>query len=176
MDNQPPEQLSKKERKELRRQEKIETREEATHKRRVRKIINWTFGIALIVLPIGGLIWYSAMRPPVPESDIISRNGLHWHPELAIYVRGVKQEIPANLGMGGVEMPVHTHDSTGVIHLEMSGLVRKEDITLDRFFKVWGKDINSFGTNLKMTVNGKENTEYESYLMRDKDKIELQYE
>ena len=58
----------------------------------------------------------------------------------------------------------------------MSGLVRKEDITLARFFKVWGKDINSFGTNLTMTVNGKENTEYGNYLMQDKDKIELRYE
>jgi len=73
-------------------------------------------------------------------------------------------------------MPVHTHDSTGVIHLEMSGLIRKENITLGQFFKVWGKDIRSFGTNMTMTVNGKENTEYENYLMQDKDKIELRYE
>ena len=34
----------------------------------------------------------------------------------------------------------------------------------------------SFGTNVKMTVNGKENTEYENYAMQDKDKIELRYE
>jgi hypothetical protein len=130
----------------------------------------------LVVLSIGGLIWYSATRPPIPESDIVSRNGLHWHPELAIYVKGVKQEIPANLGMGGVEMPVHTHDSTGVIHLEMSGLVRKENITLNQFFKVWGKDMSSFGTNMKMTVGGKENTDYGNYIMQDKDKIELRFD
>jgi hypothetical protein len=29
---------------------------------------------------------------------------------------------------------------------------------------------------LKMTVNGKENTEYENYIMQDKDKIELRFE
>ena len=34
----------------------------------------------------------------------------------------------------------------------------------------------SFGANMKMTVNGKENTEYENYIMRDKDKIELRFE
>jgi hypothetical protein len=168
--------LTKKERKELKRQEKLEAREVVIQKRHTKRIINWTIGLALVIIPIGGLIWYSVTRPPIPESDIVSRNGLHWHPELAIYVKDIKQEIPANIGMGGVEMPVHTHDSTGVIHLEMSGLIRKENITLNQFFKVWGKDINSFGTNLKMTVNGKENTDYGNYLMQDKDKIELRYE
>ena len=168
--------LTKKERQEIKRQEKLEAREVAIKNRHTKRIVNWTIGLALVILPIGGLIWYSMTRPPIPESDIVSRNGLHWHPELAIYVKGMKQEIPANLGMGGVEMPIHTHDSTGVIHLEMSGLIRKENITLNQFFKVWGKDINSFGTNLKMTVNGKENTEYGNYLMQDKDKIELHYD
>ena len=167
--------LTKKERHELKRQGKLEAREAAVQKRRIKRIINWTIGLALIILPIGGLIWYSATRPPIPESDIVSRNGLHWHPELAIYVKGVKQEIPANIGMSGVEMPMHTHDSTGVIHIEMSGLVRKEDITLGQFFKVWNKDMISFGTNMKMTVDGKENTDYGDYIMHDKDKIELQF-
>lgn len=168
--------LTKKERRELKRQEKLETQDTASNKRHTKHIVNWTIGLALVILPIGGLIWYSATRPPIPESDIVSRNGLHWHPELAIYVKGVKQEIPANLGMGGVEMPVHTHDSTGVIHLEMNGLVRKEDTDLGQFFRVWGKDMRSFGTNMTMTVNGKENTEYENYIMQDKDKIGLRFD
>jgi hypothetical protein len=167
--------LTKKEKHELRRKEKLEARESTIQKRRMKRVINWTLGLALVILPIGGLVWYSVTRPPIPESDVVSRNGLHWHPELAIYEKGVKQEIPPNLGMGGIEMPVHTHDSTGVIHLEMSGLVRKEDITLGQFFKVWNKDMRSFGTSMKMTVNGQENTEYEGYMMHDKDKIELQY-
>lgn len=172
----PQIQLTKKERQELKRQEKLEAREATIQKRRIKRIINWTIGLALVILPIGGLTWYSATRPPIPESDVVSRNGLHWHPELAIYVKSVKQEIPANLGMGGVEMPVHTHDSTGVIHLEMSGLVRKEDITLGQFFKVWNKDMSSFGTNMKMTVDGKENTDYGNYVMQDKNKIELRFD
>jgi topoisomerase-4 subunit A len=36
--------------------------------------------------------------------------------------------------------------------------------------------IQSFGTNMKMTVNEEENTEYENYIMQDKDKIEIRYE
>lgn len=129
------------------------------------------------MLPIGGLIWYSVTRPPVPESDIASRNGLHWHPELAIYVKDIKQEMPSGLGVGLSSVsPVHTHEPDGVVHLEFQGLVRKNNITLKQFFKSWGKDINSFGTSVKMTVNGQENTELGSYVMKDKDKIELRYE
>ncbi len=175
--NQPNEQLTKRERNELKRQEKLESRETAIKKREIKRILNWVIGLALVVLPIGGLIWYSATRPPVPESDVASRNGLHWHPEIAIYVKDVKQEMPASLGVGPSSMaPVHTHEPNGVIHLEFQGLVRKSNITLEQFFKSWGKDINSFGTSMKMTINGQENTELGSYVMKDKDKIELRYE
>lgn len=175
--NQPIEQLTKKERKELKRQEKIEAKEATIQTRRTKKIIRWigwsAFGFAIIV----GLVWLVASQPKTPEGDIISRNGFHWHPELTIYVKGEKQEFPANIGIGAVHQPIHTHDdaSQGIVHLEFQGLVRKQDITLSQFFKSWGKDIRSFGTNLKMTVNGAENTEYENYLMQDKDKIELRY-
>ncbi len=169
--------LTKKERKELKRHEKLGVIETATQKRRLKKIASWSLGGGLIIAVVGGLIWYVATIPPILESDIASRSGLHWHPELAIYVKGVKQEMPSNLGVSGSYMaPVHTHEADGVIHLEFSGLVRKSDIRLGRFFKSWGKDISSFGTNVKMTVNGKENIELENYQMQDKDKIELHYE
>ena len=128
--------------------------------------------VSFLIL-VGGA-WWSTRESNDP--DVISTRGLHWHPELTIYVKGAKQEIPTNIGMGGVEMPIHTHDSTGVIHLEIGGLVRKEDILLGRFFKIWDKDMRSFGSNMKMTVNGEENTDYETYAMKDKDKIELLFD
>jgi len=177
--NQPLEQLSKKERKEIRRQEKLEAKGTEVQSRRRKRIISrvsWSvFGIAVIA----GLVWLVASAPKTPEGDILSRSGFHWHPELAVYVKGVKQEIPPNLGIGAVHQPMHTHVEDapqGVIHLEFQGLVKKSDVTLGKFLQTWGKNINSFGTNVKMTVNGKENTEYENYLMQDKDKIELRYE
>ena len=174
---QPIEQLTNKQRTEVERQEKLELKEKAIKKRQIKQAINLAIGIAVIVLPIGGLIWYSVTRPPVPESEILSRSGLHWHPEITIYIKGVKQEIPGNLGIGASFMfPVHTHESGGVIHLEFDGLVRKDDITLGQFFKSWRKDIRSLGANMSMTVNGIENTEYENYHMQDKDKIELHYD
>ena len=175
--NKPIEQLSKKERWELKHQEKEIAKELATKKRHTKRITKWIVGIALVVLPIGGLVWYGITRPPIPESDIVSRNGLHWHPELTIYVKGIKLETPSNLGIGASFMnPVHTHDGSGIIHLEFQGLVRKNEITLGQFFKSWSKDMRSFGVEVKMMVNGKENTEYENYVMQDKDKIEVRYE
>ena len=177
MDPQIP--LTKKERKELKRQEKMEAKEAVIQTRHTKKTIQriaWiTFGVAVTA----GLVWIVASQPKTPEGDIISRNGFHWHPELAIYVKGEKQEIPANIGIGSVHQPIHTHtddNKQGVIHLEFQGLARKQDVQLGQFFKNWGKDIRSFGENMKMTVNGEESIKYENYVMQDKDKIELRYE
>lgn len=177
MDTEEP-QLSKKERKELKRQEKLEAKEAEMQSRQRKKIISrvaWgVFGVAIV----GGLIWLVASAPKTSEGDILSRTGFHWHPELTIYVKGEKQEFPSNIGIGAVHQPIHTHDDSnqGIVHMEFQGMARKENATLGQFFKNWGKDINSFGANMKMTVNGEENTEYENYVMRDKDKIELRYE
>ena len=129
---------------------------------------------AAILLLLGGAWWSKSLQSKDP--NLISAKGIHWHPELVIYVKGEKIEIPQNIGLGAVHQPVHTHEDLPLIHLEFQGLVRKQDIILGQFFKNWGKDIRSFGMNMKMTVNGQENTEYENYEMKDGDKIELRYE
>ncbi len=176
MEEQTP--LTKKERKELRRQEKIEVKETAIQTRQTKKIVCWVgwsiFGIAVIA----GFVWLVASAPKTPEGETLSRNGFHWHPELTIYVKGEKQELPPNIGIGAVHQPIHTHDDSnqGIVHMEFQGLVRKENATLGQFLKNWDKDILSFGANTKMTVNGEESTEYENYVMRDKDKIELRFD
>lgn len=174
----PIEQLSKKERRTLRRQEKEAQRTSVIKTEYWKRIAQWGVGVALAVLSVGGFVWYITTRPPIPKGDIISRSGIHWHSELTIYIKGKKQEITPNIGIGAVHQPVHTHDDSdqGIIHLEFPGITRKQDTTLGEFFKNWGKDIRSFGANMKMTANGKDNTEYENYIMRDNDKIELRYE
>ena len=140
-----------------------------------------------VLLLAGGTLWSRSIANSNP--DIVASGGIHWHPQLTIYIKGVKQDIPVNLGIGPqfsgtngydsqMQMAaVHTHEDLPLIHLEfMSGPVRKEDVTLGQFFKIWGKDMRSFGSNMRMTVNGKANTDYENYVMRDGDKIELQYD
>ena len=56
--------------------------------------------IAAVIGGIGGLFWYGATRPSVPEGEIVSQGGVHWHPVLSIDIKGIKQEIPANIGIG----------------------------------------------------------------------------
>lgn len=129
---------------------------------------------AVVLLLVGGTWWSKSIQSADP--NVISRDGLHRHPELLIYVKGEKLEIPQNIGIGATHMPVHTHDDLPVIHLEFGGLVRKEDVMLGELFKNWGKDMRAFGMNMRMMVNGEENTEYENYIMHDGDRIELRYE
>lgn len=141
--------------------------------------------VALFLL--GGMLWSRNVTNNDP--DVVSRGGMHSHPEIAMYVKGEQVEIPSNIGIGpmhanmpgydaGMQMAaMHTHDASGVIHLEFArGPVRSDDIKLGQFFSMWGKDMRSFGSNMRMMVNGKENAEYENYMMQDGDKIELYYE
>ena len=89
------------------------------------------------------------------------------------------------MGIGIRHEPIHTHDSSGTLHLEMQGMVRRKDIELERFFEIWGKQFNSNcvlefcngseGT-LKMFVNGQPNQEFDKYQMKDGDLIEIRYE
>jgi len=148
-------------------------------------------GIGLLTLAIlvGGVFFLSkSENPSIPESEIVERNGLHWHPKLTVTIKGRKQEIPANLGIGAVHQELHTHDQDakdGVIHMEMKGVVAKDETKLKNFFGVWGKEFSSTQIfdkkngeegKVKMMVNGKENIDFENYQMRDGDKIEVRYE
>jgi len=146
-----------------------------------------TVGVIAALLLIFGVWWSQNFRQTDP--DIVSMSGIHWHPQLMIYVKGEPVAIPPNVGIGPQHagMPgydasmgmaaMHTHEDMPVIHLEFArGPVRKSDIMLGQFFTMWGIDMRSLGENMRMTVNGVENAEYESYMMRDGDVIELHYD
>lgn len=169
----------------IKRQKKLGEQRRLQRKKTIKRISK----IALVVLVVGGGIgalgWWIAKQPQTPASEVISQSGIHWHPNLAIYIKGKPEEIPANLGIGITHQPIHTHDATGQLHLEIQGLVTKDDIKLGRFFKIWGKLFNSDcifescnGPNgkVKMLVNGRENSEFDNYEMQDNDKIEIRYE
>lgn len=147
-----------------------------------------------ILLLVGGVWWSNNLETKqledsgVNTSDIISKNGVHWHPQISIYANGDKQDIPANIGIGtkyastptydqNMRMTaMHTHETDGTIHLEFSGTVTKENTKLKNFFSIWGKDFMELGSTVTMTVNGEESLELEEYEMKDGDKIELRYE
>ncbi len=63
---------------------------------------------------------------------------LHTHQHLDIFVDGKPVSVPAGIGIDADQRfiaPIHTHDATGVIHIE-SPLV--QPFTLGEFFDVWG--------------------------------------
>ncbi len=136
-----------------------------------------------IFLLIVATAWSNSLSKKDP--DVLSTNGIHFHPQLEIYIKGEKQEIPKNIGLAGIHNPIHTHEDLPIIHLEFSGKVRKDDVKLGKFFQVWNKDFSSEkilgyengpeGT-VSMLVNGELNNEFEKYEMHDGDKIEIRYE
>src|SRR3989338_1263480 len=132
---------------------------------------------ALVLLAIAAIfVLPSPSGTSSNDPSVVATTGLHWHPQLEIFVKGEKIEIPQNSGICAAHQPMHTHDDLPIIHLEFPALVRKADITLKRFFDIWGKDMSSFGINMSMTVNGKPNTEFGRYVFKDGDKVELRYE
>lgn len=180
-------QMPKKERKLLKRQQREKERFKYQRQKKLKKFL-WIISITLVIGGVVlGLIWFISTRPPLPESEIVSRIGIHRHADLSIKILGKYQDIPANIGISAVggHRPVHTHELDGVVHMEFSGLVREKDIMLGIFFQNWGKEFsqncifdkcNGPDGKVKMFVNGEQNFEVENYIMKDKDKIEIVYE
>lgn len=107
----------------------------------------------------------------------------HIHPHLQIIINGQNQVIPANVGIvGNCLHPIHTHDDTGIIHVESPV---KRDFTLADFFAVWNKSFNKDQIldykadnqhTIKETVDGKEVQDYENTVLQDKQQIVISYE
>lgn len=63
---------------------------------------------------------------------------LHTHQHLDLFIDGNQIPVPSGIGIGPAGAfiaPIHTHDSTGIIHVE-SDIV--QDFTLGQFFDIWG--------------------------------------
>lgn len=63
---------------------------------------------------------------------------LHIHSHLDVFVGGTRVVVPAGIGIdpyGRFISPLHTHDTTGVIHVEAPTV---QTFTLGQFFDVWG--------------------------------------
>ena len=138
------------------------------------------------VLVLGGLfVWMGlASRAPLEHdsnvSNVVSAQGIHWHPKLIIRVDDTEVTIPTNIGLIGGHSPIHTHAedvAQGVLHFEFEGVVRTNDLKLQNFFTIWGnKDIaTAFGVLERMTVNGQESTAWGEYIVQNEDTIELFY-
>lgn len=90
--------------------------------------------------PVDGLTCYG----PRNQNELTELYHVHSH--LAIYKDGVRLAVPPFLGIVGNDTvantfciyPLHTHDSTGTIHVEP---VDNNPVTLGQFFKIWGQPL-----------------------------------
>jgi hypothetical protein len=63
---------------------------------------------------------------------------VHFHLHLDVFVAGQELTVPANLGINqgaGYISPIHTHDETGIIHVESPD---DRPYTLGQLFDIWG--------------------------------------
>ena len=103
----------------------------------------------------------------------------HYHSHITMYVDGQKVVVPQNIGIDegtNTLSPIHTHDTSGVIHVESD----TADFTsnLQNVFDIWGVKFDSqcvggYCNGVKMWVNGKPNTELGSYVMKPHDAITI---
>ncbi len=110
-------------------------------------------GVVVPSGPVGTLTDLQTGSPPWPpdnsslrarlESDglqVLTAEGQvqHTHQHLDLFADGQPIQVPADVGIDRVNLilsPIHTHDATGIIHVE-SPIVRK--FTLGEYFDVWG--------------------------------------
>jgi len=72
--------------------------------------------------------------------ECLTSETYHLHAHLTIIKDGVTQRVPQQIGLTGCAYELHTHDYSGVIHVETSAAKK---FTLGQFFAVWGQPLSS---------------------------------
>jgi hypothetical protein len=108
----------------------------------------------------------------------------HIHAMLHIYVEGLLVPLPANIGLDpkkGLESSMHTHDSTGIIHMEAP---HPFEYTLGDFFSVWGVKLGPAqvgglmgygGNHLHFYLNGKPLSNPAAHVLHKEDSVVIGY-
>src|SRR5438874_8256390 len=108
----------------------------------------------------------------------------HIHAMLHIYVDGLLVALPAEIGLDpakSLESSMHTHDSTGIIHMEAP---HPYNYTLGDFFAVWGVKLGPTqvgglrgygGDHLHFYLNGKPLNNPAALVLRKDDSVVIGY-
>jgi hypothetical protein len=92
-----------------------------------------------IVSPPGWNDWVGpADRATVGGVACMVNQNFHQHSLVSIYKDGVRQGLPGNIGRGACDYELHTHDVTGVVHIETD--VAKK-FSLGQFFALWNQPL-----------------------------------
>jgi hypothetical protein len=127
---------------------------------------------------------------------------MHIHSHIEVSVDGAPRQIPGNIGIQGgayadhsldhwldtregaqgTLSPVHTHDTSGTIHVEASVT---RGFTLGEFFSVWGQPLGPSQTwnmpadqnhQLRLTVDGVASGAWGNLVLRDGQHIVIAYD
>ena len=142
----------------------------------VKKISGWSTKRIIILIVIFAILLLGYNRWRELGYYHASPQSIHWHANLAIKIGGVWQVVPLGVGLQNqIEHPesLHTHTDDGKIHIEITGPVQARKIMLGRFFEMWDRKFDWHGA--RMFVNGVENYDYQNYVIRDGDKIEVDF-
>jgi hypothetical protein len=108
----------------------------------------------------------------------------HIHALLHIYINGLLSPLPAEIGLDparGIESSMHTHDGTGIIHMEAP---HPYNYTLGDFFMVWGVKLGPAqvggltgygGDRLHFYLNGKPLSNPAALVLHRKDSVVIGY-
>ncbi|MBI5466799.1 MAG: hypothetical protein HY975_01110 [Candidatus Kerfeldbacteria bacterium] len=148
--------------------------------------------LAAIVIVAGSAGWWFMSRPAPSDASTATKKAdelrrivlscttdmattFHIHSHLTILVDGTERPIPTDTGITNDCLhPLHTHDGTGVIHVEAPV---KRDFTLGNFFTVWDEaytltqllDVNLDSTKqLKLFADGQEISTGPETVLRDR--------
>lgn len=74
--------------------------------------------------------------------DPLMQPALHFHVHLDVFLRGRQMVVPAQVGIstsGSCVYWLHTHDASGVIHVEAPATETARVFTLGQFLDLWGR-------------------------------------
>jgi hypothetical protein len=104
--------------------------------------------------------------PPVGpiRCDTGEQLAVHYHAHVEILHQGTPVTVPAQIGIPGTCFYwMHTHDTSGIVHIEAPRESASSQFTLGQFFAVWGQPLSSKqvatltvapGEQVKAWVNG----------------------
>lgn len=164
----------------------------ALTKGRRRLPLTLALALGVIVAALGYLLYVSQISRASDQEENLA---LHIHVQLEIIADGRKVPIPAQIGIhpqlwqdheldahGSMNMsPLHTHDATGLIHVESRTL---RDYTLGEFFRVWGQPFNAQcilnfcgdgGRRLTLLVNGLLSFDFEQLRLQDGMRLRIEF-
>jgi len=129
---------------------------------RVQRKTTWYGDLPLLPIIVGGLLLVGAIaiivfanlnKAPAAAGGSIDgipcnsseQLAVHYHAYLEIVVAGNDALIPANTGINQDQQCLywmHTHDTSGVIHIEAPQTSATRKFTLGEFFDIWGKKLD----------------------------------